>query len=278
MVVSPSMLAQIKSSPTMIWGWFELEEMQAWKLIFPLNPESKKKGLLPLSNPAWMEWECPWWIFPSDKPTKGEAKIFRWRALSPQSLARSLKDLDLEEEEEVRRVWMSKMGVVKCWGNEISKTLLQVEVTPGGSNLLITSREAQIGVLQHLVILAQGGDISRRALRELGWRSLSKTDTQNLHKGALVSSPSVPMNILLWNCRGALNPHFHVTLNSLIDSHTPDIVVVTKTCVGGDRAKGIMDRLPFDGALHADTIGYSGGIWVLWKSNAVEVMLVAKIE
>ena len=103
-----------KIKPTMIWGWYEPEEMQAWKLIFPLNPESKKKGWLPLSDPSWMEWECLWWIFPSDKPTKGEAKIFKWRALSPQSLARSLKDLDLKEEEEVRRVWMSKMGVVKC--------------------------------------------------------------------------------------------------------------------------------------------------------------------
>ena len=52
----------------------------------------------------------------------------------------------------------------------------------------------------------------------------------------------------------------------------------SETRVGGDRAKGITDRLPFDGALHADTIGYSGGIWVLWKSDAVEVMLVAKTE
>ena len=38
------------------------------------------------------------------------------------------------------------------------------------------------------------------------------------------------------------------------------------------------DRLPFDGALHVNTIGYSGGIWVLWKSNAVEVTQLAKTE
>ncbi|XP_075659168.1 uncharacterized protein LOC142629059 [Castanea sativa] len=73
------------------------------------------------------------------------------------------------------------------------------------------------------------------------------------------------MNILLWNCRGALNPLFHVTLKNLIVTHSPSIVIITETRVGGERAKDITDRLPFDGALHADTIGYSGGIWVLWK-------------
>ena len=51
-----------------------------------------------------------------------------------------------------------------------------------------------------------------------------------------------------------------------------------ETGVGGERAKDITDRLPFDGALHADTIGYSGGIWVLWKSDDVEVTQLAKTE
>ncbi|XP_065630930.1 uncharacterized protein LOC112006522 [Quercus suber] len=86
------------------------------------------------------------------------------------------------------------------------------------------------------------------------------------------------MNIILWNCRGALNPRFHVTLKNLIDTHSPSIVIVTETRVGGERAKDITARLPFDGALHADTIGYSGGIWVLWKSDVVEVTQLAKTE
>lgn len=48
--------------------------------------------------------------------------------------------------------------------------------------------------------------------------------------------------------------------------------------MGGDKAKDIIDRLPFDGALHADTIGYSGGIWVLWNSDEVEITQLAKTE
>ena len=75
-----------------------------------------------------------------------------------------------------------------------------------------------------------------------------------------------------------MNPRFHVTLKNLIDTHSPSIVIVMETLVGGERAKDITDRLPFDGALHADTIGYSGGIWVLWKSDDVEVTQLAKTE
>lgn len=32
-----------------------------------------------------------------------------------------------------------------------------------------------------------------------------------------------------------------------------------ETRVGGDRAKEIMDRLPFDGAICYNTIGFTGG-------------------
>ena len=32
-----------------------------------------------------------------------------------------------------------------------------------------------------------------------------------------------------------------------------------ETRVGGDRAREIIDSLPFDGAFHTETIGYAGG-------------------
>ena len=56
MALSLGMLAQIRASPTMIWGWFDLDEMKAWKDIFPLPLESRKIGWLPLSDLVWMEW------------------------------------------------------------------------------------------------------------------------------------------------------------------------------------------------------------------------------
>ena len=57
-----------------------------------------------------------------------------------------------------------------------------------------------------------------------------------------------------------------------------DILVVTKTRVSGDKVKEITNKLPFDGAVHTDTIGYVGGLWLLWNSIVVEVESIATTE
>ncbi|XP_030931176.1 uncharacterized protein LOC115957080 [Quercus lobata] len=56
------------------------------------------------------------------------------------------------------------------------------------------------------------------------------------------------------------------------------MVIIIETRIGGSRAKDITDTLPFDGAITTDTIGYAGGLWLLWKSDEVEVTQLAKTE
>ena len=51
-----------------------------------------------------------------------------------------------------------------------------------------------------------------------------------------------------------------------------------ETRVGGNRAREITKRLPFDGAIHSDAVGFTGGIWVLWNSNRVDVAHLANTE
>ena len=86
------------------------------------------------------------------------------------------------------------------------------------------------------------------------------------------------MNIIVWNCRGARKPSFQKHVRDLVQSHDPTILVVMETRVGGERAREITDKLPFDGAIHTDTIGYSSGLWVLWNADKVEVSSLANIE
>ena len=86
------------------------------------------------------------------------------------------------------------------------------------------------------------------------------------------------MNFIIWNSRGALKPNFQGHIRNLVQEHNPAIFVVMETKLGGDRAKAITDRLPLDGAIHTDTIGFSGGLWLLWDSELVEVQLLAKTE
>ena len=51
-----------------------------------------------------------------------------------------------------------------------------------------------------------------------------------------------------------------------------------ETKIGGDRAREISDRLPFDGAIHTETIGLARGLWMLWNLDRVEVTFLASIE
>lgn len=71
------------------------------------------------------------------------------------------------------------------------------------------------------------------------------------------------MNMLSWNCRGAINPNFVSVISDMILKFHPTIMIVSETKVCGDRAKGIIDRLSMDGAIVANSIGLSRGLWVL---------------
>ncbi|KAK9986442.1 hypothetical protein SO802_031393 [Lithocarpus litseifolius] len=86
------------------------------------------------------------------------------------------------------------------------------------------------------------------------------------------------MNIVIWNSRGVLKPSFQAHVRELAQNHNPALLVITKTRLGGDRAKVITDRLPFEGAIQSETIGLFGGIWLLWNSNMVEVVQLASTE
>ena len=52
-------------------------------------------------------------------------------------------------------------------------------------------------------------------------------------------------------------------------------MVITETRMGGDQADAIIRTLPFNGAYSTETIGYVGGIWLLWNSDFVDVEILS---
>lgn len=86
------------------------------------------------------------------------------------------------------------------------------------------------------------------------------------------------MNILIWNCRGANNPNFCNNVSDMIRRHYLTIMIITETNLSGDRTKGIIDRLPMDGAIVANSFGWSGGLWLLWDSDQVELAELSSTE
>ena len=81
------------------------------------------------------------------------------------------------------------------------------------------------------------------------------------------------MNIVVWNCRGALSPSFQSFFHDMAQIHSLAIMIITETKISGQRAKDILDKLPFDRAIHANNIGFTEGLWVLWDTTQVDVSL-----
>lgn len=86
------------------------------------------------------------------------------------------------------------------------------------------------------------------------------------------------MNIIIWNSRGALKPNIQSHVRELSQAYSPSIMVIIETHLGGPRAKEIIDTLPFDGAIHTETIGYAGGLWLLWNSDKVKITPLGNTE
>ena len=68
MEVPNEVILQIKASPTKDLGWCEVEMGPTWKNIFPITPESRKTGKIPLDHLAWGLMPNPWWSLITDIP------------------------------------------------------------------------------------------------------------------------------------------------------------------------------------------------------------------
>lgn len=110
------------------------------------------------------------------------------------------------------------------------------------------------------------------------WTLRDTEDKSSLFHIDSATTPFKLMNILIWNCRGAMKPQFRKTAMDLVGWHRPLIMVITETRMSGARADEIIGTLPFDGAVVADMIRFAGGIWLLLRSDLVQVDVLASTE
>lgn len=64
----------------------------------------------------------------------------------------------------------------------------------------------------------------------------------------------------------------------MVVNHFPSTMVIIKIRVKGDKGAKIVKDLPFNGFFTTDTIGFAGGLWLLWKMKEVEVFLMRAIS
>lgn len=75
-----------------------------------------------------------------------------------------------------------------------------------------------------------------------------------------------------------MKPQFKKTVMDLVEWHTPILMVITETRLSGAKAVEIIETLPFNGFVVADTIGFAGGIWLLWRTDQVQVDVLESTE
>ncbi|XP_074313591.1 uncharacterized protein LOC141648774 [Silene latifolia] len=84
--------------------------------------------------------------------------------------------------------------------------------------------------------------------------------------------PNVPpITCMVWNIQGTGNRNKIAALKEVVKTYKPSILALVETHMSGDHAENIRKIIGYDGHIGVDVIGFSGGIWVYWKTDLIKV-------
>jgi hypothetical protein len=83
------------------------------------------------------------------------------------------------------------------------------------------------------------------------------------------------MNCFIWNCRVAGGKYFSNIVRDCTKMYSIDFLVILEPRISGERANSVIESLGFDSKAKVDAIGYSGGIWCLWKFSSVNITIIS---
>jgi hypothetical protein len=75
------------------------------------------------------------------------------------------------------------------------------------------------------------------------------------------------MNIISWNCRGAMGKGFVNLMKDMIRERKSNFILLMETYVSGNKAKKIAKRIGLSDSFIIDVVGHAGGIWCLWNND-----------
>ncbi|GMJ02456.1 hypothetical protein HRI_003914800 [Hibiscus trionum] len=75
------------------------------------------------------------------------------------------------------------------------------------------------------------------------------------------------VKVIFWNVQGALGSYFFRCFNLMVQVQKPDIVALFEPRISGRKADSFIRRSGFDNSYRVEATGFSGGIWVLWRSS-----------
>uniref|UniRef100_A0A2N9GG55 RNase H type-1 domain-containing protein n=1 Tax=Fagus sylvatica TaxID=28930 RepID=A0A2N9GG55_FAGSY len=253
-ILSEDDIELIRKDPLHEWGWYETELAQAWKNISPVVPTNGSQDLPLLTDLVWLQEVSPFWNFLTDMPRIDGVHCPLRIHSQPSPELRLIQFLEevycatLPDFDE-RKVILS-IPIQLLWkGNRASIKLAQAaKCIPHFVIVIQCSERLSEGYLSYKFSMEAKLNTLWEMWPEKAWNALEAGG--NLfptNNPPFMSSNEIGVNVLTWNCRGVLNPCFR---RALLD--------LAKT-------------FPFDGFLCTNTIGFAGGIWIMWNSDMVEV-------
>nr|POE76978.1 hypothetical protein CFP56_49691 [Quercus suber] len=274
-VIPDEVIAQICSAPMVTMGGTEESLCTTWKHIFPITPESMRTRNLALDHPAWGITPNPWWNFLTDMPLISEVEAEELNKLRRPFVLPHLDESGWLIQE--RKVIDFRGATSAHLGNFPTLKLFQVLKTVRNYDLLVYCKEEVKEILNYLTVWKPDWAASKDLLRRMGW-SMIATSMMGTNPIEIPNKHCSQMNVLVWNCRGALNSDFKKRVFEMAVNHFPSVMIITETRIEGDRAAKICEDLPFDGFFVTDTIGYAGGLWLLWKKEEVDIFVLSSTE
>lgn len=83
------------------------------------------------------------------------------------------------------------------------------------------------------------------------------------------------LNIFAWNCRGAGPCYFSRLVRDLKYKYSIHVLIIVEPRVSGQRVESIIAKLRFQNNFRVEAEGFSGGIWVLWEGDIVNVDIIS---
>lgn len=91
-------------------------------------------------------------------------------------------------------------------------------------------------------------------------------------------SPLNSMDFLIWNIRGGGSKDFLRNIRELIRLYKPCVLVLVETRVQDSNAENLLTRIGYPNHTKVSTLGFAGGIWLLWKGDIVSVDVIVANE
>ena len=108
-------------------------------------------------------------------------------------------------------------------GNHPTLKLIQIMAPVKKCNVLLNCREDIRGILKHMIIWKLEWGASKDLLKRMGWSMVEAAAAMNTNppETKVPLGQFIKMNVLLWNCRGALNPYFKRRIFEMAINHRP---------------------------------------------------------